>query len=144
MFQYCWETLTLSKLNKDTNAIEFLRLFKNVAYHTNEGYYNVRGLVVHTFGDGDFGLVQTPVGRVLYERNICHVQNKDGDWQRCKAPGMALKAGAMVKLHARVGKFKVKKSRHQYLFATKVWACTPEAFDAGRSHAIYLKEQGKI
>ena len=120
--------MSLPKLNRETDATEFLRLFKDVAYHTNEGFYNVRGLVVHTFGDGDFGLVQTRFGRVLFERNICHDLNKPGgDWQRCKTAGMALKAGAMVKLHARVGKFKVKKSRHQYLYATKVWTCHPDA-----------------
>ena len=87
--------------------------------------YNLRGLIVHTFGDGDFGLIQTRFGKVLFERNICHDRNAaSGEWQRCKTPNLALKPGRLVKLHARVGKFKVKKTRAQYLYATKVWTCT--------------------
>ena len=116
----------MSRFNKEAEATEFLKLFKDVEYHTNDGFYNLRGLVVYTFGDGDFGLVQTRFGRVLYERNICHVLGENGVWQRCKNTTLSLKTGEMVKLHARVGKFKVKKSRHQYLYATKMWLCRPD------------------
>ena len=98
-FNYCWETL--QKTSKDTNASDVLRWYSGIPYSTSDGAYNTRGVVVHVFCSGDYGVIQTRLGKVLFERNICHVMGEKGEWQRCKSSAMAIKPGTMVKLHAR-------------------------------------------
>ena len=134
-FQYCWEALTLSRTMSTEANNQFLQLFRNVSYNTDEGFYHVRGIIIHQFSE-DFGLIQTKFGKVLYERNIAYTMKPDGssgstaitngsNWRRCKTSSLVFNKHVMVKLHFRVGKFKVKKNAVKYLYATKVWLSFP-------------------
>ena len=131
-FQYCWATLPLPRIHVEGSKA--YDLFKQLPYSTTikgegSGIYNHLGVVVHLFG-GDFGVIQTNAGKVLYERNVCF-DYKNMEWQRCKTQSLALKTGTLVKLHARVGKFKRNKTKMQYLFATKVWICNQPEPETG-------------
>ena len=116
-FQYCWESLSLSRTSESNNQV--LQLFRNISYATQDGFYHIRGIIVHHFND-DFGVIQTKYGKVLYERNIAYTMKEDSlslggtgvinnfNWRRCKSSNLAFPKHVVVKLHARIGKFKVK------------------------------------
>ena len=129
-FQYCWEALSLCKSMDTAANNQVVQLFRNISYSTGEGFYNIRGIIIHHFSE-DFGLIQTKFGKVLYERNIAYTMKPDTSngngltWRRCKSSSLVLNKHVMVKLHFRVGKFKSKKNAAKYLYATKVWLSFP-------------------
>ena len=136
-FQYCWEALSLSKTIASEENNQVLQLFRNISYKTEEGFYHVRGIVIHHFSE-DFGLIQTQFGKVLYERNIAYTMKPDpsgansinsngSNWRRCKSTSLVYNKHVMVKLHFKVGRFKVKKNAVKYLYATKVWLSFPSS-----------------
>ena len=127
-FQYCWESLSLSRISMSTESNnEVLQIFRNITYNTQDGFYHIRGIVIHHFSE-DYGLIQTKYGKVLYERNIAYTMKDDSStgngavtnnspWRRCKSSNFAFPKNVMVKLHVRIGKFKIKKNAVRYLYA---------------------------
>ena len=148
-FQYCWEALTLPRASMaaETNN-QVLQLFRNISYKTDDGFYHTRGVVIKHFSE-DFGLIQTKFGKVLYERNIAYTMKCDSalgnaaqpngsNWRRCKNSNLIFNKHVMVKLHVRVGKFRVKKKEVKYLYATKVWLSFPSSIYSEPSSGVCI------
>ncbi len=123
-FLYCFDHLHHPKFKLDSNravlaaAKSFL---VDLPYKSESGnVYNSSGIVVYLFNEF-FGVVQTPEGLVLFEKNVAYSYHAgasdESKWRRCKKVHL----GAFVKLHVGVGKVKTKRNKVDYYYASKMW-----------------------